>query len=261
MAASCSRRCLVAYPGDAAMSADSSRTQLPPGPRLPGPSRRCATPSTSRASSRQQRERYGPTWTLRLPGFPPAVVTTDRDAIKRLFTGDPLTKRHGNDLLRPFLGDRSLIVLEPDEHLARRRLELPPFHGERSAPTPPSAARRGRGRGLAHRRHGRRPSARATADAGGDPRTRARRARRPRAPAARTAVRLLRLGQQPRAVRADWITRRSCWNLPARCAYARIDRVRALLKPRSRAPARPRLRAAKTSSRSGARSRRERRHA
>ncbi len=51
-----------------------------------------------------------------LPGFPPAVVTTDRDAINRLFTGDPLTKRHGNDLLAPILGERSLLLLEPAEH-------------------------------------------------------------------------------------------------------------------------------------------------
>jgi len=49
--------------------------------------------------------------------------------VRRLFTGDPLTKRHGNDLLRPLLGDRSLLLLEPAEHLARRKVELPPFHG------------------------------------------------------------------------------------------------------------------------------------
>jgi cytochrome P450 len=58
------------------------------------------------------------------------VVTSDRDAIRRLLTGDPLSRRHGNDLLRPFLGDRSLLLLEPADHVARRRLELPPFHGE-----------------------------------------------------------------------------------------------------------------------------------
>lgn len=51
--------------------------------------------------------------------------------IRRLFTGDPLVKRHGNDVLRPILGDESLLVLEPAEHLERRKLLLPPFHGER----------------------------------------------------------------------------------------------------------------------------------
>ena len=33
--------------------------------------------------------------------------------------------------LRPVMGARSVLLLEGDEHLARRRLMLPPFHGER----------------------------------------------------------------------------------------------------------------------------------
>jgi cytochrome P450 len=76
------------------------------------------------------RKRYGRTFTLRLPGFPPAVATSDREAIKRLFTGEPVLRRHGNDLLRPIFGDRSLLLLEPAEHLERRKIELPPFHGK-----------------------------------------------------------------------------------------------------------------------------------
>lgn len=59
------------------------------------------------------------------------MLTTDRDTIRRLFTGDPALKRHGNDLLRFFVGERSLLVLEPSEHLSRRKMLLPPFHGER----------------------------------------------------------------------------------------------------------------------------------
>ena len=64
-------------------------------------------------------------------GLAPSVVTTDRDVIRRLFTGDPNKKRHANDILREALGDRSLLLLEPAEHLARRKLLSPPFHGER----------------------------------------------------------------------------------------------------------------------------------
>ena len=79
----------------------------------------------------EARRRYGPTFTARVGGMPASVVTVDRDAIRRMFTGDPLTKRHGNDILRPVLGDRSVLLLEPGEHLARRKLLLPPFHGER----------------------------------------------------------------------------------------------------------------------------------
>jgi cytochrome P450 len=75
--------------------------------------------------------RFGPTFTVRIGGLPTAVVTTDGEAMRRLFTGDPLTKRHGNDLLRPVLGEHSLLLLEPPSHLERRKLLLPPFHGER----------------------------------------------------------------------------------------------------------------------------------
>jgi cytochrome P450 len=75
--------------------------------------------------------RFGDTFTVRVGGMPPHVLTKDRDAIRRLYTGDPLAKRHANDLLRPFVGDQSVLVLEPGEHLARRRILLPPFHGER----------------------------------------------------------------------------------------------------------------------------------
>ena len=77
------------------------------------------------------RRRYGPTFTARIGSMPASVVTVDRDAVRRMFTGDPLTKRHANDILRPVLGDRSVLLLEPREHLQRRKLLLPPFHGER----------------------------------------------------------------------------------------------------------------------------------
>jgi cytochrome P450 family 135 len=115
---------------------DRSATTLPPGPRLPGPVQTVwytfAQPSFFAAC----RARFGEAWTLRLPGFPPLVVTRDRDAIRRLFTGDPLVRRHGNDLFKSAFGERSVMLLDPAEHLERRRLELPPFHGRRSAHTP-----------------------------------------------------------------------------------------------------------------------------
>jgi len=50
--------------------------------------------------------RYGPMWTMHLPSFPPLVVSRDRDPIRRLFTGDPLVRRHGNDLFEPAFGAR-----------------------------------------------------------------------------------------------------------------------------------------------------------
>jgi cytochrome P450 len=63
--------------------------------------------------------------------MPRTVLTTDRDAIRQLFTGDPLVRAHANDAVRPLIGDRSVMLLRPGEHLERRKLLLPPFHGER----------------------------------------------------------------------------------------------------------------------------------
>ena len=104
--------------------------RLPPGPRLPGPIALAWYVVDQPGYWARCRSRYGRTFTGRTPGFPPVVVTSDRDAIRRLLTGDPLLRRHGNDLFRPVFGDRSILLLEPGEHLERRRLELPPFHGK-----------------------------------------------------------------------------------------------------------------------------------
>lgn len=84
-----------------------------------------------REFSEAAHRRFGPTFTARIGRLPRSVVTRDREVIRRLLTGDPLGKRHANDLLREVLGDRSMLLLEPGEHLVRRKLLTPPFHGER----------------------------------------------------------------------------------------------------------------------------------
>ncbi len=78
-----------------------------------------------------QHARHGANWMLRLPGLPDAVVTSDRKVIKGLLTGDPLARRHANDILARVLGTESVLLLEPAPHLERRKLLLPPFHGDR----------------------------------------------------------------------------------------------------------------------------------
>ena len=104
---------------------------LPPGPHLPRAAQAALRLWRYGELSDRGHARYGDTFTVRIGGTPTAVLTKDRDAIRRLFTGDPLVKRHSADLLRTFVGERSLLVLEPAEHLARRKIISPPFHGER----------------------------------------------------------------------------------------------------------------------------------
>jgi cytochrome P450 family 135 len=79
------------------------------------------------------RERYGDSFSVKFLGFErPMVMISDPAAIKALYT----ERAHGlppgrNIVLEPILGSRSLLLLEGSEHLARRKLMLPPFHGER----------------------------------------------------------------------------------------------------------------------------------
>ncbi len=105
--------------------------QLPPGPQSPRLAQAWLWSYRYADWTTKLHRRHGPTFTVKVGGLPPAVVTTDRDAVKRLFMGDPKVKRHANDLLIPFVGRQSVMVLEPVSHLARRKLLLPPFHGER----------------------------------------------------------------------------------------------------------------------------------
>ncbi len=79
------------------------------------------------------RRRYGDSFSVRFLGFErPMVMISDPEAIKALYR----EREHGlppgrNVVLEPILGSKSLLIQEGAEHLSRRRLMLPPFHGER----------------------------------------------------------------------------------------------------------------------------------
>jgi cytochrome P450 len=79
------------------------------------------------------RRTYGDTFTLRIASEPPWVVLSDPEDVKTVFTGDPriLHAGEGNQILRPMLGEHSVLLLDDDRHLRQRKLMLPPFHGER----------------------------------------------------------------------------------------------------------------------------------
>jgi cytochrome P450 family 135 len=79
------------------------------------------------------RRRYGDTFTARVLRAGTMVFASDPHSLKRLFAADRQnTIAPGrNVVLAPVLGGRSLLLLEGEEHLRRRKLMLPPFHGER----------------------------------------------------------------------------------------------------------------------------------
>ncbi|MET0127073.1 MAG: cytochrome P450 [Solirubrobacterales bacterium] len=79
------------------------------------------------------RRELGETFRARLFGPGEVVFLSDPESIKRLFTADRVnTIAPGrNIILEPLLGSSSLLLQTDGEHLRRRKLMLPPFHGER----------------------------------------------------------------------------------------------------------------------------------
>jgi cytochrome P450 len=79
------------------------------------------------------RRRYGDSFSLRFVGFErPMVLISDPEAIKALYREPAHGLPPGRDtILGPILGAKSLLLQGGAEHLSRRKLMLPPFHGER----------------------------------------------------------------------------------------------------------------------------------
>jgi cytochrome P450 len=79
-------------------------------------------------------QKYGECFTIRFPTSPdPLVFFSTPEAVKEIFTSDPEQLRAGeaNVVVRPLLGDNSLLLMDGARHQRERRLMMPPFHGER----------------------------------------------------------------------------------------------------------------------------------
>lgn len=105
---------------------------LPPGPRL------IQTLGFVRNPYRfldDCARRFGEWFTVRVPGVPPFVFTSDPAAVREVFLGDPdhLHAGKANRPLGAFMGDKSVLFLDGDAHLHDRRMLLPAFQGERMA--------------------------------------------------------------------------------------------------------------------------------
>ncbi len=76
-------------------------------------------------------EKYGDTFTMHLFGFEPLVFFSDPQAIKEIFAADAKQFEAGKSqaILKPLVGDNSLLVLDGERHRRDRKLLMPPFHG------------------------------------------------------------------------------------------------------------------------------------
>ncbi len=107
---------------------------LPPGPEAPPWLQLARWMTAPFAVLDECRARFGDAFTMRLWGLPRGIViVSDPLAVKEVFGLGPDEAHAGeaNVVLRPLLGEHSLLLLDGAEHLRQRKMILPAFHGER----------------------------------------------------------------------------------------------------------------------------------
>jgi cytochrome P450 family 110 len=81
----------------------------------------------------ESHRQYGDSFVVQMGGlFNDCVFTSHPEAIQQVLTDDAfVTPGSANQVLRPFLGDRGIILLDGLEHRQRRQLVMPAFHGDK----------------------------------------------------------------------------------------------------------------------------------
>ena len=105
---------------------------LPPGPRWPPLVQSVALLRFRHRFVPALRVRHGPVFTVRtLPRARRLVLFTAPEEARDIFAGDPDTFHGGeaNAILRPVLGEHSLLLTDSAEHARARRLLMPAFNG------------------------------------------------------------------------------------------------------------------------------------
>jgi cytochrome P450 family 135 len=110
-----------------------SQTALPPGPRMPRALQTAIWFRRAQWMMAECRKRFGETFRLTIAHEGTWVMLSNPEDVKAVFTGDPRLLHAGeaNRVLLPILGEHSLLLLDGSEHMAQRKLMLPPFHGAR----------------------------------------------------------------------------------------------------------------------------------
>jgi cytochrome P450 len=106
--------------------------RLPPGPRLPAAFQSFRWIVDPIGWLEQCKRRYGDVFSIWLPGGLRSVIVSDAALMKEAF-GDSERFQAGkaSEAFAPFVGRRSLFVLDGDDHLRLRTLMTPLFHGRR----------------------------------------------------------------------------------------------------------------------------------
>ena len=111
--------------------APAPAVRIPPGPRHGSRLHGFAFAANRRRVTRRLNDRYGSTFTLRLPAWGPTVFLTEPALVKQLFTTSPELIGNMEPNLGRVLGGQSFFNLDGEAHKRQRKLLLPPFHGRR----------------------------------------------------------------------------------------------------------------------------------
>jgi cytochrome P450 len=107
---------------------------LPPGPRAPAVAQTLRYLSDPLGLMQSCTARYGDVFTIALAGIGDLVLVSSPEHVKTLLTAPPDVLYAGeatHKVFGPICGEHTAFVLDGAEHLERRRLLLPAFHGDR----------------------------------------------------------------------------------------------------------------------------------
>lgn len=104
---------------------------LPPGSRLPAIVQTFLFLALRRRMHQHLHRRYGDTFTTRVAGPRMVVTLTRPEHIRQVFAGSPAVYHagKGNAVLRPVMGEHSVLLTDEDEHRRARKLLMPAFNG------------------------------------------------------------------------------------------------------------------------------------
>ncbi len=110
-----------------------SNNQLPEGPKTPALWQLVHWIARPLDFLEECTAKYGDVFTIRLFGFPPLVFIANPQGVKEIVGADAKYFDVGktNDVLRPILGDRSIVLMDGSRHRRERKLLMPAFHGEK----------------------------------------------------------------------------------------------------------------------------------
>lgn len=107
--------------------------QLPDGPKTPSFLQTLQWIFRPLETLDYRANKYGDTFRIFGNKLPPTLYFSSPQALQAILTAPPekIDCVNGTKLLKPFVGEHSLLLLNGESHQRQRQLLMPPFHGER----------------------------------------------------------------------------------------------------------------------------------